>query len=119
MYDDIGQGCPPKAPDNPGSPKHTMAFTPSSVAVNSTAAGTPATGKTLVNQQRVTEQLEEESYEEESRQPIKDEITRNLYYSLGIRGKGTYSCPYGQDCTKGGVGHSGVLVVFQRNSSIK
>ena len=112
MYDDIGQGYPPKAPDDPGNPKHTMAFTLNSVAVNSTAAGTPAAGKTPVNQQRVTEQLEGESDEEEPRQPIKDEIARNLYHSLGTRGKGTYTCPYGQDCTKGGVGDGGVLLVF-------
>ena len=37
--------------------------------------------------------------------------------ALGNRGKGSYSCPKGIKCTKGGVDKVGNLVAFERNSS--
>ncbi len=39
--------------------------------------------------------------------------------SLKSRGKGTYVCPRGADCTKGGVRPDGDLVVFHRNSEYR
>lgn len=38
---------------------------------------------------------------------------------LKSRGKGTYSCPYGGDCKRGGVQPNGELVVFTRNSAFR
>ena len=39
--------------------------------------------------------------------------------SLKSRGKGAYQCPHGMDCTKGGVGRNGELVVFRRNCDFR
>ena len=39
--------------------------------------------------------------------------------SLAPRGKGQYTCPYGHNCTKGGVSDDGSIVVFERNSAYK
>ena len=35
------------------------------------------------------------------------------------RGKGQHQCPYGEACTKGGLGPDGQLVTFERNSSFR
>lgn len=42
-----------------------------------------------------------------------------LLSSLASRGKGTYVCPHGYDCKKGGVKPDGGLVTFERNSSFR
>jgi hypothetical protein len=38
---------------------------------------------------------------------------------LASRGKGSYTCPHGQKCTKGGVSPSGHIAVFERNSAFR
>jgi hypothetical protein len=38
---------------------------------------------------------------------------------LASRGKGSYICPHGQKCTKGGVSSSGQMTVFERNSAFR
>jgi hypothetical protein len=43
----------------------------------------------------------------------------DLLTSLASRGKGTYVCPHGYDCKKGGVKLDGGLVTFERNSSFR
>ncbi|KAK2857316.1 hypothetical protein FQN49_004826 [Arthroderma sp. PD_2] len=43
---------------------------------------------------------------------------QDIYPGLGRRGVGNYKCPFGKDCTKGGV-RDGELVKFERNSSFK
>ncbi|KAK3342138.1 hypothetical protein B0T25DRAFT_560062 [Lasiosphaeria hispida] len=42
-----------------------------------------------------------------------------LRSSLKKRGKGSYTCPQGLGCTKGGVAADGSLAVFQRNSEFR
>lgn len=37
--------------------------------------------------------------------------------SLRQRGKGSYYCPLGKRCDKGGVDKTGTLILFDRNSS--
>ncbi|KAI8625003.1 hypothetical protein F5Y19DRAFT_451951 [Xylariaceae sp. FL1651] len=39
--------------------------------------------------------------------------------SLSRRGKGSYTCPYGVQCTKGGVADDGTLVILERNSAFR
>jgi len=43
----------------------------------------------------------------------------DLLMSLATRGKGTYVCPHGYDCKKGGVKPDGGLLTFERNSSFR
>jgi hypothetical protein len=38
--------------------------------------------------------------------------------NLLARGKGQYVCPYGSECTRGGVRH-GEIVIFERNSAFR
>jgi hypothetical protein len=49
---------------------------------------------------------------------IQDSV-ENLLMSLATRGKGTYVCPHGYDCRKGGVKSDGGLLTFERNSSFR
>lgn len=49
----------------------------------------------------------------------RDEEIDTLLASLAQRGRGIFYCPYGLDCTKGGVGPDGAAVCFWRNSSFR
>lgn len=51
--------------------------------------------------------------------PVKPIIVQSPSDPLAVRGKGNYTCPYGRECKKGGVGVNGELVVFERNSAFK
>jgi hypothetical protein len=42
-----------------------------------------------------------------------------LLTSLASRGKGSYICPYGYECKKGGLDPDGGLITFERNSSFR
>jgi len=42
-----------------------------------------------------------------------------LLEKLKSRGRGTYTCPHGVDCQRGGVQPDGELVVFARNSAFR
>jgi hypothetical protein len=50
---------------------------------------------------------------------LKQYAVDDLLTSLANRGKGTYVCPHGYDCKKGGVKPEGGLVTFERNSSFR
>lgn len=50
---------------------------------------------------------------------LKQYVVDDLLTTLATRGKGTYVCPYGYDCKKGGVKLDGGLVTFERNSSFR
>jgi hypothetical protein len=51
--------------------------------------------------------------------PSIDDVAADLLEQMKYRGKGTYYCPYGQDCVKGGVAPDGTPITFMRNSSFK
>jgi len=50
---------------------------------------------------------------------LKQYAVDDLLTTLATRGKGTYVCPHGYDCKKGGVKPDGGLVTFERNSSFR
>ncbi|KAL9108764.1 MAG: hypothetical protein Q9227_006560 [Pyrenula ochraceoflavens] len=50
---------------------------------------------------------------------IPDETLERTMESLSSRGKGHYTCPYGENCTKGGCLRDGTVAVFERNSAYK
>lgn len=50
---------------------------------------------------------------------LKQYAVDDLLTTLATRGKGSYVCPYGYDCKKGGVKPDGGLVTFERNSSFR
>ena len=44
---------------------------------------------------------------------------RHLMSTLSQRGSGRYTCPYAENCTKGGVAANRALAVFERNSAFR
>ncbi|KAI0109227.1 hypothetical protein GGR51DRAFT_558586 [Nemania sp. FL0031] len=46
-------------------------------------------------------------------------VVEDLLEEMSSRGKGSYFCPYGASCLKGGVSTDGSLTVFERNSAFK
>lgn len=69
----------------------------------------------------------EDEYEGQSASPASPDSPHDaaaneasrLMASLSSRGKGSYVCPYGPSCRKGGVKPNGEIVVFERNSAFK
>lgn len=48
-----------------------------------------------------------------------DDTIQDLLDSLSSRGKGSYTCPYGHRCKKGGVLNDSTVTIFERNSQFR
>jgi hypothetical protein len=105
-------------PAQKGSPSGQNAFGGSSQYPETESADNRTPGEAYNAQASSSSRYE--SYSEDSPEdanasaqaaPSLDQLKR--------RGKGTYTCPHGKDCTRGGVQPSGELVVFTRNSAFR
>ncbi|KAF2456599.1 hypothetical protein BDY21DRAFT_347665 [Lineolata rhizophorae] len=98
------------------SPEHTVrcSSSPESMQHHEDSDGSLSQPSALADER--TSSLPLRSMQEWEPTPAVKDINME---ALNTRGKGSYICPHGAKCNKGGVRPSGELVVFERNSEFR